>query len=100
MAQGVVASANDWGPDGFSFQLAAEEGARRPDLLPYTPVELEIGGMLAWSGFVWQRPSDANNYQVTCRGWQYHLDDDLIDRVYVHTRLADYVDCARCSRPT
>jgi len=89
--EGIVASANDWGPDGLSFTLKAEEGARRPDLLPFTPIDLEIGP-LCWSGFVWQRPNDANGYQVVARGWQYHGDDDLLDRAYVHTRLSDYVD--------
>jgi hypothetical protein len=89
--EGIEASANDWGPDGLSFRLAAEEGARRPDLLPYTPIELELG-MLCWSGFVWQRPAEENSYQVVCRGWQYHLDDDLLERAYVHTRLGEYRD--------
>lgn len=90
--EGLTASSNDWGPDQLSFTMKAEETASRPDLLPFTPVELEIGGVLCWAGFVWQRPSDANGYQVICRGWQYHLDDDRFDRVYVHTRLSDYRD--------
>ena len=47
-AQGISAASNDWGPDDFSFQLAAERGARRPDLLPYTPIDLEVGGTLCW----------------------------------------------------
>lgn len=90
--EGIEASCNDWGPDTLNFALKAEDGARRPDVLPYTPVDLQIDGMLCWSGFVWTRPSDANGYSVGCRGWQYHLDDDLLDRAYVHTRLGDYVD--------
>jgi hypothetical protein len=88
----IQASCNSWGPDTLNFVLKSEAGARRPDVLPFTPVDLELGGMLCWSGFVWQRPSDVNGYSVGCRGWQYHLDDDLLDRVYVHTRLGDYRD--------
>ena len=90
--EGIVASSNDWGPDAMSFTMKAEAGARRPDLLPFTPIELEIDGDIAWAGYTWQRPADSNGYQVTCRGWQYHLDDDLFDRVWVHTRLADWRD--------
>jgi hypothetical protein len=92
VAEGIEASANEWGPDTLSFSLKAEADARRPDIAPYTPLELEVGGQLCWSGFVWQRPSDANGYTVGCRGWQYALDDPLFDRRYVHTRLSDFVD--------
>jgi hypothetical protein len=91
-AEGVELSANDWGPEAANFRVAAEAGARRPDILPYTPIEFELGGIVVWAGFVWQRPSDANGYSVGCRGWQYHLDDDLLDRVYVHTRISDWRD--------
>lgn len=90
--EGIEASADSWGPSQMTFQLKAEAGARRPDVLPFTPVELEVGGMLVWAGFVWDRPSDANSYSVGCRGWQFHLDDDLYDRVYVATRLSDFKD--------
>jgi hypothetical protein len=90
--ENIEASSDSWGPSAMTFQLKAEEGARRPDVLPFTPVELEVGGMLVWAGFVFQRPSDANSYSVSCRGWQFQLDDDLYERVYVHTRLSDYRD--------
>ena len=53
IAEHIVASSNDWGPDALNFTLRAESGARRPDLLPYTPIELEIAGVLCWSGFIW-----------------------------------------------
>jgi hypothetical protein len=92
VSENIEASCNSWGPDTLNFVLKAEQGARRPDVLPFTPIDLELGGILCWSGFVWQRPSDTNGYSVGCRGWQYHLDDDLLDRAYVHTRLGDYRD--------
>jgi hypothetical protein len=91
-AEGITAACDSWGPSSLDFQVKAEAGARRPDLLPYTPVELEVDGILCWAGFVFTRPSDDNNYSVGCRGWQYHLDDDLFDRSYVHTRLSDWQD--------
>jgi hypothetical protein len=90
--ENIEASSNEWGPEGMSFSLRAEEGARRPDLLPFTPIELEVDGMRCWAGFVWQRPSDANGYSVGCRGWQYHLDDDLFQRSWVVTNLSRCLD--------
>lgn len=90
--EGIEAASDSWGPSTLNFNIKAEKGGSRPDILPFTPVELEVGGLTCWTGFVWIRPTDDNDHQVTCRGWQYHLDDDLLDRAYVHTKLADYVD--------
>jgi hypothetical protein len=88
----LEASANAWGPDQLSFTLKAPAGTQRPDLLPYTPVELEIDGVTCWAGRIKARPADDSAMTVNCEGWQYHLDDDDYERKYVHTRLADYAD--------
>lgn len=90
--EAIEATSNPWGPDQLSFQIKAEPGAMRPDLLPYTPVELEIDGILVWTGRIREKPSAERDHSVSCQGWQYHLDDDVFDRVYVHTRLSDYRD--------
>jgi hypothetical protein len=91
--EGIEATANPWGPDQLSFQIKAlDPRAQRPDLLPYTPIELEIDGLLVWAGRIRERPADERAHQVACEGWQYHLFDDLLSRVYVHTRLGDYRD--------
>lgn len=93
VAESIEASANPWGPDQLSFMVkTVEPAALRPDLLPYTPVELEVDGMLVWSGRVKARPSTEQEHSVQCEGLQYHLDDDVLDRVWVHTRLGDYRD--------
>jgi hypothetical protein len=91
--EGIEATTNVWGPDQLSFNIkTVEAAALRPDLLPYTPVELEIDGILVWAGRVRQRPSTDQEHQVTCEGWQYHLDDDAISRMYVGTKLSDWAD--------
>lgn len=93
VAEGIEATANPWGPDQLSFSVkSVEPGSLRPDLLPFSPIELEIDGQLVWAGRVRQRPSTDREHNVTCEGWQYHLDDDVFERAYVHTRLADYRD--------
>jgi hypothetical protein len=90
--EGIEASANPWGPDQLNFRLKIEPGVSRPELLPFTPVELELDGVLCWAGRVSERPSSAGEYAVRCEGWQYHLDDDLLDRLYVHQTLEDWHD--------
>lgn len=88
-------SSNLWGPDTCSFVLRRDPGAVHPDLSAYTPCEVEIGGHLVWSGRVWETPSrDGQDAQIAVegRGWQYHLDDDVYQRSYVHTRLSDWKD--------
>lgn len=91
-AENLILSADEWGPAQCTFAIKAEPGAQRPDLLPYAPVEVEIDGILCWTGRVAARPVAEREHQVQCEGWQFHLDDDQGDRVYVHTRLSDYRD--------
>lgn len=85
----IVASwSYPWGDEQLRFSLKAARGASRPDLLPFTPVELEIGGRLVWAGRVIDVPSDDTEHQVTAQGWQFHLDDDLFAKAYVLTDLS------------
>jgi len=95
MPESLQHSWNAWGPDTCSFALRRSPGALHPDLTPWTPVEVEIAGRLAWDGRVKETPTsegDDPTTSVQCEGWQYHLDDDVFERKYVHTRLSDYVD--------
>jgi hypothetical protein len=93
VAENIELSANPWGPDQAAFNVkTVDPAALRPDLLPWTPVEVEIDGMLSWSGRTKLRPSTARDHSIACEGWQYHLDDDVYARSYVHTRLGDYRD--------
>jgi hypothetical protein len=65
-----------------------------PDIGAFTPVTIEVGGVLVWSGRVAETPVSQSSrvVNVQCEGWQYHLDDDVYARAYVHTRTADYKD--------
>jgi hypothetical protein len=93
VAENIVSSSNPAGPDQCSFTVKTVEPASpRPDLLPYTPIEIETDGMLVWAGRVKARPSAEQEHAVQCEGWQYHLDDGAYNCVYVHTRLGDYRD--------
>ena len=91
--QGLTLSVNQSGPDTASFTLA--RSARLPwrDLLPYTPVDIEVEGCgLVWGGRIQSATPTDQGWTVTCRGWQYSLDDDLTKRLFVHQRLADWQD--------
>jgi hypothetical protein len=58
-------------------------------------VEIEIGGVIVWDGFINQTPasdSDGGSIAVQCKGWQYHLDDDSVEKVWLHSSLPDWKD--------
>jgi hypothetical protein len=91
----ISLSANGWGPDTASFTLRRDPGAVHPDLTAFTPCEVEIAGEVVWSGRVRETPTkDGQDPQISVQGqgWQYHLDDDVYERFYVHTRLSDWKD--------
>ena len=92
IAESIEAKADHWGPSALTFSVKALPQGERLDLVPRTPVEYEEHGTVVWTGYIWERPSSDNEYQVSCRGWQFHLDDDMFNRVYVHARMADWRD--------
>ena len=92
-AEGIKLDANNWGPDTASFTLKRDPGALWPDLLAFTPVEIEIGGVLVWDGFISQTPtsdSDGGSISVQCKGWQYHLDDDSFEQVWIDSMFSSW----------
>ena len=93
--EAVAPNSNAWGNDGLSFILRRHPAAAYPDLTAFTPCEVEIAGQLVWTGRVRETPTkegDDSQIAVQGQGWQYHLDDDVIERKYVHTRLSDWKD--------
>lgn len=93
--ENVSCSANPWGSDKASFDLRRDPGGIYPDLTAFTPVDIEVGGVKVWSGRVSSTPSrDGSDsvISVQCEGWQYHLDDDVYERRYVHTNLTEWQD--------
>lgn len=91
----IELTSNSWGNDKASFNLKRDPGVPWPDLAAWTPVEVEIGGLPVWSGRVVETPTTEGtdrSINVQAEGWQYHLDDDLYDQVYVHTNLGDWRD--------
>lgn len=90
----VTLTADHWGPSKASFSLHRDPLATWPDIGAFTPVVIEVGGVLVWSGRVSETPISQSNrvINVQCEGWQYHLDDDVYQRAYVHTKLSEYRD--------
>lgn len=93
--ESLVASTNEWGNDRASFDLRRDPAVGWPDLQAFSPVEVEIAGDVVWTGRVLETPArdgaDAV-INVQCEGWQYHLDDDVFAKNYVHTNLNDWKD--------
>lgn len=93
--EGVTLTANEGGPDTCSFTLRREAALQWPDLVAFNQCEVWIGGVPVWGGRIWEAPLSSTGEDVigvVGRGWQYHLDDDLVQRLYVHTNLTDYRD--------
>lgn len=95
VAQGFTCSANEGGPDTCSFSLRRLSSVQWSDLAAFNQMEARVGGVLVFGGRAWEAPlSDTGDdvIAVQGRGWQYHLDDDLLQRLYVATDLTAYVD--------
>jgi hypothetical protein len=88
-------SHNEWGAMKASFSLHRSPIAIWPDISAFSPVEIEVGGVLVWEGRTDDTPLKSGAEQiinVQCNGYQYHLDDDVYQRMYVHSKLSDWTD--------
>lgn len=96
----IQLQANAYGPDTASFTLRRDPAAIWPDLQAFTPVEIEIGGVVVWDGFINQTPTteaDGGAISVNCKGWQYHLDDDSFEKIWLHSSLPEWKEISSFS---
>lgn len=94
MPQDIAPSWNPKGPDALSFTMQRSPIFRHPDLDPFTPIEYMPDGRdtPTWSGFTVEAPAAPGALSVQARGWQYHGDDDVVRRLYVHEDLRAWID--------
>jgi hypothetical protein len=93
--ENVELRSDQWGSSRATFDLRRNPKEFWPDIGAFTPVEIEVGGTIVWSGRVSETPvrdSTDSVISVQCEGWQAHLDDDLYERIYVHTNLTEWKD--------
>lgn len=93
--ESVVLDSDDWGSKGARFDLKRDPSQVWPDIGAFTPVKIDVDGSPSWSGRVSETPSrDGTDMvmSVACEGRQHELDDDMVERVYVHNRLSDWQD--------
>lgn len=90
----VVYESDQWGSLAASFNLRRDPRAFWPDITAFTPIEIYVAGTLVWSGRVKETPSQVAQrvMNVQCEGWQFHLDDDIYQRTYVHADLTAWKD--------
>lgn len=94
-ADNLVLSADMFGSKAASFDLRRDPAVVHQDLSAFTPVKVDVDGVPSWSGRVIETPSRDGAEQamsVQCEGWQHHLDDDLVDRGWVHRNLTAWKD--------
>lgn len=84
---------NDAGPNNLSFNTVRPANILQSDLQPFTPVELVPRGAQnpSWAGYIEQSPPGQQT-QVTCKGWQWYLDEVQAPMNWVHARLEDWED--------
>ena len=93
--ENVELRADQWGSSRATFDLRRNAKEFWPDIAAFTPVEIEIGGARVWSGRITETPvrdSTDSVISIQCEGWQAHLDDDLYEKIYVHTNLTEWKD--------
>jgi hypothetical protein len=93
--ENVQFSADPWGSSTCSFELRRHAGALHPDLAAFTECEIWVAGLKCWSGRVKETPTREGAdpiISVQGQGWQYHLDDDLYQRMYTRMRLDGFTD--------
>lgn len=91
--EGFTCTVNDAGPDSCGFTLRRRPAVPWPDLLAFNQCEVWVGGVPVWGGRIWEAPlSDGgeNVIGVQGRGWQYHLDDDLLNSWWVQTDMTGW----------
>lgn len=82
-----------WGPREAKFVLRRRADEPQDDLPPFTEIKIEDHGEQAWSGFTLKTPPrPGREVSVECRGWPFHLDDDLFERSWVHDRIGEWRD--------
>lgn len=93
--ENIQATANTYGADQLTFTLK-----RNPTVIAdfggLSEVVYNVNGIDVWEGYIWETPTqdgpEGQAVNITARGWQYHLDDDLYSKMYVHADLSEYRD--------
>lgn len=91
----VSVTSDKWGHASCSFKLQRDPARPQPDLMAYTPCEIDERGVRTFEGRIRESPGqsgEAKTVDVQGQGWQFQLDDDVYERAYVHTRLTEWVD--------
>ncbi len=93
-AENLTVTNDRRGPLSAAFDLRRDPAGIWPDLAAYTPVEVEVNGIVVFGGRLKETPGrDAEHaLSVQCEGLQASLDDDMYERLYVHTDLSLWKD--------
>lgn len=89
--EGLVASADRWGPSQASFTLGRPIDDLHPDLHAYTRLAIEDQGRAVWGGRIADHPG-SEQLTVQAEGAQSYLDDQRLERVWVRSNLDGWKD--------
>lgn len=83
------------GADTAIFTLSRSLGVTWPDLFPFDPIEVYIGGQKVFKGRIRETPSasdDKHTITVVAEGLRYTLLDTVINRAWVRADLSEWRD--------
>lgn len=93
--EALAPAADQYGPSSVAFTIDRPPADLHPDLSSYTPCEIEIPrGRPVWKGRIRETPGQSTEQIISVQGegMQFHLDDDQLERAWIHTALSDWVD--------
>jgi hypothetical protein len=91
--EGLNCDSDGWGSTRASFELKRDGRHGWPDVAAATQMDIDVAGRTIWSGRVSETPnSGQRSMSIQCEGWQYHLDDEMSDKFYLHNRITDWQD--------
>lgn len=95
VAEGFTATADRGGPVTCAFNLRRDPTVVYPDLGAFSELDAEVGNQLLFGGRVWELPGTRGaerSLSVSARGWQSHLEDDVLTRFWVHSAASAWRD--------
>lgn len=92
--EGLTLSADEAGPSTLGFTLKRDPTVQWGDLQAANQIEVEVDGSVVWGGRINQTPGSgralSGQIAVSAQGWRAHLDDDQVDKGWVHTRMMEW----------
>lgn len=94
--EGVQLTYDVAGPKTATMELRRDPLAVLPDIGTLADLEIDVDGIAAaWDGYVSESPKRGGSERMVAvqgAGWQGELDDDIVEKTWVHTDMGAWKD--------